>query len=831
MVKHHEAGVSLLHWLVTGPYTLDVSDRYQDNYIVEFPAYEDLWGAASGALTGPARPAEGEALSLWGQESSWRLLQTHPAEQRITFARFGVSATLMSTLLCASIRVPTPGRHTLTVSYSGAMQLWVNGRCLVDTHRIGRVDTRQEVSVDLLRGGNDVRVLLFNVHLHCLNTLHITLDCPCETDVNAYPMDERLRAAAEAGLQGFYLSQAVLEPGRDQWLESVDLPDGCTYTWRLLQATGDGAAGVFDPVARAVRIATYDQLAGVGGYSVALACQVAGHTIHGKPLSFQRIEYQSPPKGLDAAARKRYMLEQIAQNDCPNLRAIPYQAFCQIAVGRADKVDEAAVQTTIDYINDRYDCADFALHGLLRLYLKYGDALSEGLRANIKACILNFKYWVDEPGRSLMFTRSENHEILFHSAEYIAGLAFPLDIFPSSGQNGLFHELKGRMRAERWIREKGHFGFVEWHSNSYYEEDILAMLNIWDFGEENGYLRQYARQLVDLISLFIASNSYQGIMATTHGRCYENAIMHPHTEGMSRLNWLLFGAPEKMDTHLSIGAAILADSAYLPPAAAVQMAVQETPLDTRTRMGLFRHAGRGGVNCATYRTADYMVSGLVESQYGEHGAQVQAGQALLAGEVPVFVSCFADRSPTTRPSYWGGQHVIPKTIAHRCFLAYVVRMGGGLGYSHCYFPEQEFDETARSDRWLFGRRGHAYIAVFSQNPYEQVAEGQYKRRELLCLHKRNIWCLELGSETEYGSFAAFRAAISAAAIREEGEELVYDSPSIGRVFLSWDEDCTLDGVPFAAEPFPLIGNPYVEAEYGGGVIRYLREKGREINFF
>lgn len=327
------------------------------------------------------------------------------------------------------------------------------------------------------------------------------------------------------------------------------------------------------------------------------------------------------------------------------------------------------------------------------------------------------------------------------------------------------------------------------------------------------------------------SNSYQGIMGTTHGRCYENAVMHPHTESMSRINWLLFGAPEQMDAQISIGAATLANSTYTPPPAAVAMADQTTPLETHTRMGLFRREGQGGVNCATYRTADYMVSGLVESKYGEHGAQVQAGQALLAGEVPVFVACFADRSPTARPSYWGGQHVIPKTIAYRNFLAYVVRMDGGLGYSHCYFHEQELDEVATSGRWRFGRKGRAYIAVFSQHPYEVTSEGQYKRRELLCLDKKNVWCLELGSEEENGSFEAFGERIAAAVICEEGQGIVYESPSVGRVFLSWDEDCTRNGVPFVEEPFPLISNPYVEAAYGSGVIRYVKEKGREINFF
>ena len=74
------------------------------------------------------------------------------------------------------------------------------------------------------------------------------------------------------------------------------------------------------------------------------------------------------------------------------------------------------------------------------------------------------------------------------STEYVAGMAFPLDNFSNSNQNGLFHALKGRLNAEHWIREKGYYGFTEWHSNTYYEEDMLALLNIYDFGEENGLL-------------------------------------------------------------------------------------------------------------------------------------------------------------------------------------------------------------------------------------------------------------------------------------------------------------------------------------------------------
>ena len=685
MITRIPADTPVLGWLVNGPRTLDVSRLYTDNYVVPFEPYASLWQEAEAAARGIAQVREGQSLSLFGQEKAWHKMRTHEAEQRLTWAEFGVRATLMATLLTQRVRVAKPGEALLSMQASGSIQCRVDGRIVLENKQVGRVSGSYSVPLSLDEGWHEVTILLMNVHLHCLNTLQLRWNVDCEVELALYPLADAERLAAERALAGFYLSDAVLLPGRTLYLEADGLPEADGVDWRLIYAPRDDPWRVVregrcqGPCVKA-EIAPHDALGQAGTYRVELRYKVRDVILPAMELAFQCVALFQPPKGLDAPARKRAMLEHLGQGGGALVRTAAYRAVCQLASG-AETIDAASVRAVIAYVNDRYDCADFALHGLLRLHIKYGGhpAIPEDLREEIKACILGFKYWVDEPGRSLMFTRSENHEMLFYSAEYLAGLAFPLEIFPNSGQNGLFHELKGRIRAQQWIREKGHFGFTEWHSNTYYEEDMLALLNIWEFGEENGPLRQYAKQLMDLIALLIASNSHRGIMATTHGRCYENTLMHPRTEAMSRINWLLFGAPEIMDQGFSIGAATLADSAYLPPEAAVAMALREEPLETRTRMGLFREKNQGGVNCSTYRTRDYMVSGLVESNYGEHGAQVQAGQALLAGEVPVFVTCFADRSPTTRPSYWGGQHVIPKTIAHRNLLAYVVNMGSGIG--------------------------------------------------------------------------------------------------------------------------------------------------------
>ena len=832
----YEKGQPLMSWLYAGPFLLDVSDRYMDNYVVPFEPYLDLWEEACRAQEASAGKEggaeEGARMTLFGKETAWRLAHTHEADRQLTWAQFGVYAALLCTMTSARIAVAEPGEYTFTLRHSGSLRMLVNNREAYARQAVGRVDHTETIRVFLNAGENSVTMMLFNVHLHCLNTFQLMMDAPCEIRLSLFPLDESLRQAVERGFDAFYLSEAMLFEGKTQFMRAESVPEQGVFQYALHTADGDVlAAGSVKGADVSIPLITYEDLPGPGAYTVDLSWENDGVRIQGTSLRFQRADFIADVPQTDYAGRKRFLLETFATGEGVNHpRSAIFSQLAAMSCGRYDLLDEQAILRVLDYINDRYDCSDFAMHGVLRFYLKYGrhPAVSNNLRERMKACILGFKYWVDEPGKSLMYTRSENHEMLFYSAEYVAGSAFPLESFPNSNQNGLFHALKGRINAEHWIREKGCYGFTEWHSNTYYEEDMLALLNIYDFGEENGLLRQLAKQLLDLIVLFIASNSQRGVMATTHGRCYEPALMHPSTESMSRINYLLFGQPTRLTNSISIGAVVLADSEYQPIPLGARMAAKET-LETRTRMGLFRKSYQHGVVCSTYRTAHYMVSGLVESKANEHGAQVNAGQALLEDDVPVFVTCFADRSPTTRPSYFGGQYIIPRTIAYRNVLAYMSHIPGELGFTHCYFPLDQMDETCSAANWMFARRGGAYIAVYCTAPYTQVTGGIYNRRELLSMAKDVTWLFELGDVDTWNSFEAFVQGICAASIGLEGDSLVYHSPGAGVLRLSWGGGCTHDGMPFAAGDEPMIDNPMVCSAYGSGKIAFA--EGGVMDFF
>lgn len=205
-------------------------------------------------------------------------------------------------------------------------------------------------------------------------------------------------------------------------------------------------------------------------------------------------------------------------------------------------------------------------------------------------------------------------------------------------------------------------GFEEWFSNTYFEEDLLAMLNLFQFAPDGSETKKLAGGLLDLLTFILASHHFHGTLATTHGRAYEQSILHPELEALRPIIWLLFGQPKSLNQSCSIGAVALATGAYAPSPAVLEMAMDTAPLATRSRMGSFvwNPEAKGGINCLTKRRDDYMVSGMVEARLGPFNAQAHAGQITLKGGVPVFVSCFDNPGPDARPSYWGDNSASPK---------------------------------------------------------------------------------------------------------------------------------------------------------------------------
>jgi hypothetical protein len=301
------------------------------------------------------------------------------------------------------------------------------------------------------------------------------------------------------------------------------------------------------------------------------------------------------------------------------------------------KAVEAIWKESLQFLQDRRDCSDFVLHAALRL-LRLTDEpglLTQEKRRDLQEAICSFVYWRDEqafhPGHLL----TENHQIMFHSAELLAGEMLPDEFFPSLGLAGRVHRKRGRERVLRWIDWRMRFGFSEWLSQHYLEENLVPLLNLHQFSQDQE-VREKARVLLDLMVFEMAVNSFQGSYCASQGRTYAEAVLNHELSVTSPVRYLLWGTGA-MDQRLSMSAICLATSDYEAPALLEAIAFDGRPeMSNRQRCSL------------TYQEAlDFGIDPRIEENY------------------PLFVSLGYQFSPAfmphsvryLNPERWEGKNV------------------------------------------------------------------------------------------------------------------------------------------------------------------------------
>jgi hypothetical protein len=182
----------------------------------------------------------------------------------------------------------------------------------------------------------------------------------------------------------------------------------------------------------------------------------------------------------------------------------------------SDEFINSELSGTFDYINGRYDVADFRVQALVRFYLSFKDELNADTQEDIKRVLLDFKYWMDQGGEDSMCYWSENHQILFASSEYLVGQTFPDEIFTVDGKTGAEHMEMAERRINAWMEQRYLYGFTEWYSNNYYPEDIAPMSNIIQFSN-NSTMVSRMKIIMDLLWYDMASQSfkYEGVDPVT----------------------------------------------------------------------------------------------------------------------------------------------------------------------------------------------------------------------------------------------------------------------------------------------------------------------------
>jgi len=256
------------------------------------------------------------------------------------------------------------------------------------------------------------------------------------------------------------------------------------------------------------------------------------------------------------------------------------------AVARAGVDPAAAVELTpadLATIDQRFatftDTTDFDMIALVNLWYRTdrGERLAPDTRDHIRQLMLDFKYWYDEPQPPGIVDErwywSENHQILFHTIEYLVGQAFPDETFTNSGTTGADHMAHALPLIERWVDQRARWGFSEWYSNVYYQEDLEAVVALAEFADDEATATRGAI-VADLVLYDMASHTFDGTFGATHGRSYKKDKMTALDEDTWDVSKLVLDDTD-LPYRSELGAVFLAGATTYRPSAVVTEVVAD----------------------------------------------------------------------------------------------------------------------------------------------------------------------------------------------------------------------------------------------------------------
>ncbi|MGI8939840.1 MAG: hypothetical protein ACR2JF_16815 [Iamia sp.] len=257
----------------------------------------------------------------------------------------------------------------------------------------------------------------------------------------------------------------------------------------------------------------------------------------------------------------------------------------------SEAVTPEAFAEPLDKITSWEDTGDFDVLYLVNLLLGYRDQLPADTVAAIEEALLGFEYWYTEPTPEGVVDEkyywSENHQIIFHTDEYLMGQTYPDEVFTNDGRTGAEHRDEARGRILAWLDEKAELGFSEWHSNVYYQKDVTPLLTLVEWADDPE-VAERAAMVLDLVLFDIALHLHRGFLGVTQGRTYAKDKTKATDTNVFDLAKLLFDDTEVPYTSTSDPGAVLLARAqeYQLPEVLRRVSASNEPMVDRERMNV-----------------------------------------------------------------------------------------------------------------------------------------------------------------------------------------------------------------------------------------------------
>ncbi len=748
------------------------------------------------------------------------------------------------------LELDQPEVRRLEVSSTGPAQVWLDGRLILEHAEFGYMQPwTRGVDVLMPSGTSDLVVASWNVALREVRqtvTVRV-VGLPVRVTLPAPGADEQRDAEAQRLLSGVSVRQWEAADGSGV----LHGPPGL----RIRVTAGEVPVGsvTFDDAGRAVvplvpSQADHEQASMLATGEIALRVQVDDDACPStRTLLVGHLPWRTrqAPRGAPADWR-RELLEHVAGRSgsarCLSVHALDPE-------GDDIVVTRAALEVPLRFIATRCDCADFEAVGLMLLWHRVPEPRWEPqARAAVRSALLGFKYWIDQPGCDAMCYFTENHQMVWHTAETLVGEAFADEVFTNTGWTGAQHAAHGREMARAWVRRKLTSGFSEFDSNAYLAIDALALVALMDHADDDS-LRRSAEALLDKILLTLAANSWRGVHASAHGRSYAPTLRASCLEETAPIMWLAWGVGALNEATLP-ATALATSPAYRVPdvVSAIGATADEDWAGSQYYEGEYAferdllvrpyashvvvHRGPGG-----------MVASVQDYRAGLPGLQEHVWGITLPDQVQVWATnpAATTHGSHTRPSAWVGHRVLPRVRQHHRTVIALHRFAPGPPVLHLWFPCDRFDEWERHGDWLLGRKGSGLVAVAAPGGWEPDRSGDEAWQRwrpgvagpLVARHEDTRTAPDVAALRERLPQVSWDTAAPGVEVRQPGEACLA---------LDWDGPFLVDGKPqglrdgVPARPLHLqnpactVSEPagLVEVVWGGHAMRLDPLAGRRL---
>ena len=395
----------------------------------------------------------------------------------------------------------------------------------------------------------------------------------------------------------------------------------------------------------------------------------------------------------------------------------------------------------------------------------------------------------------------ENHQLVFHAAETLAGEAFGDTVFANTGWSGERHAAHGAALCRDWIQRRLRGGFSEFDSNAYLAIDLLALTSLVEHSRD-AELCAMATAMIDKLLFSLAVNSWRGIHASSHGRAYAHTLRSARLEETSPVQRLLWGMGCRNAAVLPSTVMATAVRYRLPET--IRAAALHVPRDW---WGLQRYRGtyrrdrdllerEWEAVSVTWRTPDVALASVQDYRSGLPGLQEHVWGATLGPEAHVFANHPANTAThsAARPNFWAGNRILPRVAQEggAVLAVYRIPRDDPMGFTHAWFPTRHFDEWSARGAWIAARVGDGYVALATEGGSRLLERGPTAGQELRPVGAGTAWVCQVGRRATRGSFAEF---VDALREPEFGPRVRHVTPEGQELELDFNGAFRIDGRP------------------------------------